>query len=66
MTTNLKRRTLLFKAKIQLANSSNGKGVDEWYNMKVNGQMHSEKVKNANLVREHLQTKEKTRRGGGG
>jgi hypothetical protein len=35
MMTDLKRRKLLFKAKIQLANSRGGQGGDERYITKV-------------------------------
>jgi hypothetical protein len=39
--TDLKRRKLLFKAKTQPANSSNGHEVDERHNIEVDGQMLS-------------------------
>jgi hypothetical protein len=66
MMADLKRRTLLFKIKIQSANSSSGKGGDKRHNTKVDGRMHSGEAKIANLVEEYLQTKEKTRMGGEG
>jgi hypothetical protein len=60
MRANLKRIKLLFKAKTQLTNSSNGQGGDEQHNTEVDKQMHSGEAKFADLVGEHLQTKEKT------
>jgi hypothetical protein len=50
----------LFKIKTQLANNSGGRGGDERYITKVDERMHSEEVKIVDMVREHLQIKEKT------
>jgi hypothetical protein len=50
----------LFKAKTQLANNSSYRGGDERYKTKVDGQMHSGEAKIVNLVKEYLQTEEKT------
>jgi hypothetical protein len=51
---------LLFKAKTQLANNSNGHEGDERHNTEVDGRMYSGYTKIADLVGEYLQTKEKT------
>jgi hypothetical protein len=59
MMADIKRRKILFKAKTQPTNSSNGQGGDEGHIMEVDGRMHSGDVKIAYLVGEHLQTKEK-------
>jgi hypothetical protein len=63
---DLKRRKLLFEAKTQPTNNSSCQGGDERHIMKVDGRMHSRDAKIADLVGEHLQTKEKTKMGGGG
>jgi hypothetical protein len=63
MRANLKRIKLLFKVKTQPSSSDNSQGGDERQNTEVDGQMHSEEAKFADLVGEHLQTKEKTRMG---
>jgi hypothetical protein len=66
MMTNLKRKKkkeLLFKTKTQPANSNNDQGGDERHNIEVNRRMHSGDAKIADLVRKHLQSKEKTRIG---
>jgi hypothetical protein len=68
MRANLWKRKLLFKGKTQPANSSSDHGGDERHNTEVNGRMHSGDAKIADLVGEHLQTKEKKKpknRGGG-
>jgi hypothetical protein len=57
--TDLKRRKLLFKAKTQPANSSNGQRGDERHNKEVDGWMHSRYYKIVDLVEEYLRTKEK-------
>jgi hypothetical protein len=62
MRAKLKRKKLLFKAKIQPANSSSGQGGDERHSTKVDERMYSREMKIADLVREHLQTKKKTRK----
>jgi hypothetical protein len=54
MIAYLKRRKLLFKAKIQPANSSCDQRRDEWHITEVDGRMHSEDAKIADLVGEHL------------
>jgi hypothetical protein len=61
MRADLKRIKLLFKA-----NNSSGQEGDERHSTEVNGRMHSGEAKNANLVGKHIQTKDKTRMGGGG
>jgi hypothetical protein len=66
MRTNLKRIKLLFKAKTQPANYNSGQGGDQWHDTEIDGQMYSGDTKIADLVGEHLQTKDKTRMGGGG
>jgi len=66
MRANLWKRKLLFKGKTQPANSSSDHGGDERHNTEVNGRMHSEDAKIADMVGVHLQTKEKTRMGGRG
>jgi hypothetical protein len=55
MMANLKRekKKLLFKAKTQPANSSN-QGGDERHIMEVDGRMHNEDAKIADIVGEHL------------
>jgi hypothetical protein len=63
MKANLKRRKLLFKAKTQLVNSCSGQVGDERHSTKVDGLMHSEDAKNADLGGEHLQRKEKNQNG---
>jgi hypothetical protein len=65
MWTDLNRRKFLFKTKTQSANSSNGQGGDGRHNTEVDIRMHNGDTKIVNLVGEHLQTKEKTRMGGG-
>jgi hypothetical protein len=65
MRANLKRIKLLVKAKTQPINSSSGKG-DERHNKEVDERMHRGDAKIADLIGKHLQTKEKTRMGGGG
>jgi hypothetical protein len=62
---DLKKRKLLFKAKIQPANSSGGQRGDERHSTNVNGQMHSKEANIIHLIGEHLQTKEKIKMGGG-
>jgi hypothetical protein len=66
MRVDLNRRKLLFKAKTQPVNNSSSQGKDEWHSMEVDGLMHSIKAKIDDLIKEHLQTKEKTRMVGGG
>jgi hypothetical protein len=61
MRAKLKRIKLLFKTKTQPANNSSGQRRYERHSTKVDGRMYSGEVKIADLVREHLQTKEKTR-----
>jgi hypothetical protein len=56
MRADLKRIKLLFKIKIQPANSSSGQG---WHNTDVDGQMHNGDIKIVELVEKHIQTKEK-------
>jgi hypothetical protein len=63
MRVDLWRIKLLFKAKTQPVNNSSGQGEDERHNTEVDGRMHSEDAKIADLVGEYLQTKEKTRMG---
>jgi hypothetical protein len=65
MRTDLKRRKLLFKAKMQLVNNSIIQRGVERHNTNIDERKHSGDAKIADLVREHLQTKEKTRMGGG-
>jgi hypothetical protein len=48
-----------------LTNSSSGHRGDEQHNTKVDEDMHSREAKIIELVGEHLQTKEKTKIGGG-
>jgi hypothetical protein len=57
MMTNLWRVKLLFKAKIQPANSSNSHGGDERHNTEVDGQMHSRNAKIIDLVGKYLKKK---------
>jgi hypothetical protein len=66
MRADLWRRKLLLKVKMQPANSNSNHGWDERHNTEVNGRMHSEDAKIADMVGVHLQTKEKTRMGGRG
>jgi hypothetical protein len=63
MRVDLWRIKLLFKAKIQPANSSSSSshGGYERHNTKIDGQMYSGDTKIVDLVGEHLQIKEKTR-----
>jgi hypothetical protein len=61
MRLDLKIKKFLFKAKIQSANSSSGKGEDRWHNIEADGRMHSRDAEIADMVEEHLQTKQKTR-----
>jgi hypothetical protein len=66
MIANLKKIKLLFKAKTQQVNSNSGQGGDDQrHNTEVDKRIHSGDAKIADLVREYLQTKEKTRMGGG-
>jgi hypothetical protein len=59
MRADLWKIKLLFKTKTQPASSSSDHGRDERHNTKVDGRMYSEDAKIANLVGEHLKTKEK-------
>jgi len=59
-------KKLLFKAKTQPANSSSGHGGDKWHNMEVDGRIYNGETKIVDLVREHLQTKEKKNQNGRG
>jgi hypothetical protein len=61
MMADLKKMKLLFKAKIQPANSSSGQRKGKRHSTKVDGQMYSKYVKITDLVEEYLQTKEKTK-----
>jgi len=61
MMVDLWRRNLLFTTKTHSTNSSSCHGGDKQHNKEVDGRMHSRDAKIAYLVREHLQTKEKTR-----
>jgi hypothetical protein len=54
MRADQKRIKLLFKAKMQPANSSSGQGGDERKSTDVDARMHSRDAKIANLVEEHL------------
>jgi len=58
MRADLKGIKLLFETKTQSAKSSSQRG-NERHITEVDGWMHSEEVKIADLVGEHLQTKEK-------
>jgi hypothetical protein len=57
MRADLWRRKLLFKAKIQPANSNSSHGGDKRHNTEEDGRMHCEDVKIDDLIGEHLQTK---------
>jgi hypothetical protein len=63
MRTDLWRRKLLFKAKTQPANCSSNHRGDEQHNAEVDRRMHSGYAKSADLVGEHVQTKEKLKMG---
>jgi len=52
MRVDLWRIKLLFKAKTQPVNNSSGQGEDERHNTEVDGRMHSEDAKIADLVGE--------------
>jgi hypothetical protein len=57
MRADLKSIKLLFKAKTQPTNSNSSQGRDELHITEIDGQMHSEESKIADLVKEYLQTK---------
>jgi hypothetical protein len=60
--TNLdrsKEKKTLIQSKNTIASNSSVQGVDEWHNTEVDGRMHSEEAKIADLVEEHQQTIEK-------
>jgi len=59
MKAYLKRRKLLIKVKTQSANNSSGQEGDDRHTTEVDGRMHSGEAKIADLIREHLQIKEK-------